>query len=117
NSRARPVTAGSSCRGTGGSRFTTNPSLRHNQGMIEPPAPRPIPLATDRAWAVCLSAIGVIALGTLGLRVWDEFAWAQHVEARAAYDVVLGDASEAARELGGDRRNAEASLGSAATIR
>lgn len=84
--------------------------------MIEPPAPRPEPLATGRAWAVCLSAVGVIALGTVGLRVWDEAAWAQYTEARAEYSTVLDDAVESARDLAVDRRAATQSLDTAKAI-
>ncbi|HRN28827.1 MAG TPA: hypothetical protein PK781_09450 [Terrimesophilobacter sp.] len=78
--------------------------------MIEFPAVKPAPLASGRAWAACLGALGVIAAGTVGLRLWGEWAWSEYVDVRAEYVATSEAAQEAHEDLTGDLRAAAQAL-------
>lgn len=72
-------------------------------------------MASARAWAVCLGALGVIAAGTVGLRLWGEFAWSEYVEVRAEYEAASESAVEAFQGLTGDLHDAAEAFDTAET--
>ncbi|MBX3093812.1 MAG: hypothetical protein KF680_04620 [Cryobacterium sp.] len=75
--------------------------------MIDLPPAKPRPLATGGQWAASLLALGIVGSAIVGLQLWRDLAWTDHLDVRARYDVALSDASKWSTALESNLQNGD----------
>lgn len=73
--------------------------------MIDLPPAKLRPLATGGQWAASLVALGIAGSAIVGLQLWRDLAWSDHLDVRAQYELALADTTKWSTALESNLRN------------
>lgn len=73
--------------------------------MIDLPPAKPRALATGGQWVASLVALGIAGSAIVGLQLWRDFAWADHLDVRSQYELALSDTTKWSTALESNLRN------------